>query len=251
VRILVAIPVFNEENKLPESIARLHGHVEGHAGHDYEIVIANNGSTDRTAEVAASLAERYSGVRVCHFAMKGRGSVLREVWGRSAADILTYMDVDLSTDLEAMPKLIESLACRDFDIVAGTRLHRDSLTKRSLRRELISRCYNYLVRISFSTRLSDLQCGFKGITKEAAMRLLPFVEDHGFFFDTEMLLIAEKCGYSILNLPVTWVENADSRVKILRTAWADIEGLLRLRRCFRANKYLGLTRQRPPAVADQ
>lgn len=250
-KVLVTIPVFNEEYKLPECIAKLHRHIDVQPGHEYEIIIANNGSTDRTADVATLLAERYSRLRVCHFTMKGRGNVLREVWGQSAADILTYMDVDLSTDLEAMPKLIEPLARRKFDIVVGTRLHSNSFTKRTLRREFISRCYNYLVRIAFSTHVSDLQCGFKGITKEAAMHLLPFVEDRGFFFDTEMLLIAERCGYRIFDLPVRWVENTDSRVKILRTARADIEGLIRLHRCFRANKYMGLIRQRPDAVAGQ
>jgi len=218
-------------------MARLHDHLQRHPEHQYEIVIGNNGSTDHTAEVAEALAKKYAGLRVCHFAVKGRGGVLREIWGRGGADIFIYMDVDLSTDLEAMPKMIASLAAEKFDLVTGTRLHRDSMTKRSLRRELISRSYNYLVRLTFSTQLTDLQCGFKGFSKEAVAYLLPLVEDRGFFFDTEILLLAEKRGYRILDLPVTWVENTDSRVKILRTAWVDVMGLIRLRRSFRADSH--------------
>jgi glycosyltransferase involved in cell wall biosynthesis len=243
-RVLIVIPAFNEEKKLPRAIEVLHSYLDRHPGHDYEIVVASNGSTDCTVQVTASLAATYSRVRLYNLAAKGRGGALREVWGKSEADILTYMDADLSTDLAALPKMIESLASGDFDLVAGSRVHRESVTRRSIRRGLISFCYNGMVRLNFSTRVSDLQCGFKGITRETASALLPMVEDRGFFFDTEMLLIAESCGYRILDLPVRWIENTDSRVNILRTAWNDIKGLLRLRRSFRANKYSHLIRQR-------
>jgi glycosyltransferase involved in cell wall biosynthesis len=233
----VTIPVFNEEKILPSSIATLHTFLTKHCRFEWEIVIANNASTDSTLEVARRLTNELKGVRVVHLEQKGRGRALKKVWTESRADILSYMDVDLSSNLYAFPPLIEALISGGFDIGIGSRLLKASTTSRSLKREVVSRTYNLLVKAFFFTKFSDAQCGFKAITKETAGRLLPNVEDTGWFFDTELLVIAEKLGYRIFDLPVSWVEDMDSRVKIVRTAMDDIQGLIRVRRGFARGKY--------------
>lgn len=233
----VTIPVFNEEKILPSSIATLHTFLTKHCRFEWEIVIANNASTDSTLEVARRLAKELGSVHVVHLDQKGRGRALKKVWSESRADILSYMDVDLSSNLYAFPPLVEALISGGFDIGIGSRLLKASTTRRSLKREVVSRTYNLLVKAFFFTKFSDAQCGFKAITKEAAGKLLPNVEDTGWFFDTELLVIAEKSGYRIFDLPVSWVEDLDSRVKIVRTAMDDIHGLIRVRRGFARGKY--------------
>ena len=176
------------------------------------------------------LADRFQQVRVMHLEEKGRGRALRQVWLESQADVLSYMDVDLSTDLAAFPKLVDALATKRFDVATGSRLLPESKVRRSRKRELISRGYNRLVKAFFQTKFSDAQCGFKAITRKAAHVLLPLVEDNGWFFDTELLVLAEKRGYRVFDMPVKWVEDSDSRVRIFSTALADVKGLIRLRR---------------------
>lgn len=233
----VTIPVHNEETILPASIQSLRRFLEKHCRFKWEIVIANNASTDNTLKAARNLAKGVRGIRVVHLEQKGRGRALREVWMRSKADILSYMDVDLSSNLYAFPPLIEALVSGGFDIGIGSRLLKGSTTKRSLKREVISRGYNLLVKMLFRTKFSDAQCGFKAITSKAATELLPRLEDTGWFFDTELLVIAEKLGYRIFDLPVSWIEDLDSRVNIVKTALDDIRGLMRVRRNFRRGKY--------------
>ncbi len=233
----VTIPVYNEEKILSSSIATLHKFLQDHCRFEWEIVIANNASIDRTQEVAESLSRTYSGVRVVYLEQKGRGRALKKVWSESSADILSYMDVDLSSNLYAFPPLIEALISGGFDIGIGSRLLKASTTRRSLKREVISRCYNLLVKAFFFTKFSDAQCGFKAITQRTAQHLLPLVEDTGWFFDTELLVIGEKLGYRIFDLPVSWIEDLDSRVKIVQTALDDIRGLIRVRQNFRRGIY--------------
>ena len=233
----VTIPVFNEEKILPSSIATLHAFLTKHCRFEWEIVVANNASTDSTPKVAQRLSKEFNGVRAVHLDQKGRGRALKKVWSESGADILSYMDVDLSSNLYAFPPLVEALISGGFDIGIGSRLLKASTTRRSLKREAISRTYNLLVKAFFLTKFSDAQCGFKAITKGAAGKLLPKIEDTGWFFDTELLVIAEKLGYRIFDLPVSWVEDLDSRVKIVSTAMDDIKGLIRVRRGFATGKY--------------
>jgi glycosyltransferase involved in cell wall biosynthesis len=224
----VTIPVFNEEAQLAQSIDKLEDFLATPRRFDYEIVVVNNGSTDRTLEVARELARAPSRVRLLDLPQKGRGGALKRAWWESCADVLSYMDVDLSTDLAAFPKLIAGVASGSFDLGIGSRLLPESQTTRCLKREFISRGYNWLVKLLMRSRLSDAQCGFKAVSRKAAQELLPLVEDSGWFFDTELL--AERLGYRICELPVRWIEDPDSRVKLLRTALADLRGLLRLRR---------------------
>ena len=197
---------------------------------DWEIVIAENGATDGTPAIADALAKEYPKIRVSHFRDKGRGGALKRTWLESDADILCYMDADLSTDLEAFPALIEPLAGNGYEVAAGSRLLRPALTTRGFKREFTSRSYNLLVKIMLGVNFSDAQCGFKAITRRAAIQVLPLVEDTGWFFDTELLVLAEKQGYRIFDLPVRWVEHDKSHVRMFSTAKADLAGLFRLRR---------------------
>jgi glycosyltransferase involved in cell wall biosynthesis len=227
----ITVPVYNEEKVLAASIGTLEAMLREHAC-NYEVVIANNASTDGTLQIARSLEAQSTRVRVLHLDEKGRGRAVKAAWRQSAADILCYMDVDLSTSLSALPRLIESLTSGNYDLAIGSRLLKESQTARGLKREVISRCYNLLVKTMFGNTFSDAQCGFKGITKRAAMELLPLVENDNWFMDTELLLIAERRGYRIADIPVRWVDDPDSRVSIWITAVEDIKGLIRLRRAF-------------------
>jgi glycosyltransferase involved in cell wall biosynthesis len=229
----LTIPVFNEEARLASCMARRQELHVGHSelgGLDCEMVIASNGSTDRTLEIARQLAREHRRLHVLDLPQKGRGGALKRAWLQSPADVLSYMDVDLSADLAAFPKLVEAVADGGFDLAIGSRLLPGSQTVRGWKRELISRSYNRLVQALLSTGLSDLQCGFKAIRRAAAQALLPLVEDTGWLFDTELLILADRLGYRIRELPVRWVEDADSRVKLWCTALGDLKGLMRLRR---------------------
>ena len=230
----VTIPVFNEELRLGAAIPKLLGFLREHCPFEVEIVIADNASTDRTLDVAMSFREIHKQIRVTHLDAKGRGRIIRKVWGESDADVLTYMDVDLSTDLSAFPLLIQAVTAGGYDLAVGSRRLQPALTTRGLKREIISQCYVFLVQCLFRTRFSDPQCGFKAITRMAARRLLPLVEDNGWFMDTEILVLAEYFGYRIYDLAVKWVDNPDSRVNILATSLSQLRGLIRLRNRLRS-----------------
>lgn len=233
----VTIPVYNEGRTLAENIGKIAGFLQSNVALPYEIVIANNASADKTLEVARRLESECPVVRVLHLKEKGRGGAVKAAWNESTADILSYMDIDLSTELSAFPALIESLTGGGFDLATGSRLLKGSKTNRGFKREFISRSYNLLVKAMFRTRFSDAQCGFKAITKRAATELLPLVEDNGWFMDSELLVIAENLGYRIFDLPVRWVDDPDSRVRFWSTAIEDIKGLIRVRRKFARGMY--------------
>jgi len=227
----VVIPVYNEENDLPESIAKLYKFMEGNlTSYNWHILIADNGSTDSSLEVARRLSQVHSRVKVLHLDQKGRGRALHKAWSESKADVRCYMDVDLSTDLVALPKLVDAIAKRGADIAIGSRLTTEAkVVNRTLKRELLSRGYITIIRAMFFVGFSDAQCGFKAISKDAAKKLLPLIKDRGWFFDSELLIIAEKNGFRIQEVPVQWTDDMDSRVNVIKTASGDLKGLLRLR----------------------
>ncbi|MEU9178180.1 bifunctional glycosyltransferase family 2/GtrA family protein [Streptomyces sp. NPDC048550] len=226
----VVIPVFNEEQDLGPCVRRLHDHLTRTFPYPFRITIADNASTDRTPEVAAGLAATVDGVRSTRLEEKGRGRALRTVWSRSEAPVLAYMDVDLSTDLNALLPLVAPLISGHSDLAIGTRLARSSRVVRGAKREFVSRAYNLLLRSSLAARFSDAQCGFKAIRREVAERLLPLVEDSGWFFDTEMLVLAERAGLRIHEVPVDWVDDPASTVHIVNTATEDLKGMWRVGR---------------------
>ncbi|HEX3788752.1 MAG TPA: bifunctional glycosyltransferase family 2/GtrA family protein [Pseudonocardiaceae bacterium] len=228
----VVIPVYNEERDLEPCVRRLHAHLAAHFPFPFRITVADNASVDGTFAVATALAEELAEVSAVHLPQKGRGRALRAVWSASDAPVLAYMDVDLSTDLAALLPLVAPLLSGHSDLAIGSRLARGSRVIRGPRRELISRCYNLILRSTLAARFSDAQCGFKAIRADVARSLLPLVEDTGWFFDTELLVIAERSGLRIHEVPVDWVDDPDSTVHIMSTAVADLKGVLRLLRAF-------------------
>jgi putative flippase GtrA len=226
----IVVPVFNEEGDLEPSVRRLHEHLSGQFPYPFRITIADNASTDATPTIAARLAAELPGVTALRLAEKGRGRALRAAWSASDAQVLAYCDVDLSTDLAALLPLVAPLISGHSDLAIGTRLARSSRVVRGAKREFISRSYNLLLRGTLGAGFSDAQCGFKAIRADVAQRLLPLVEDAGWFFDTELLVLAERSGLRIHEVPVDWVDDPDSRVDIVATAVADLKGIARLGR---------------------
>ena len=226
----VVVPVYNEEIDLEPCVRRLHDYLSAQFPYRFRITIADNASTDATATVAATLVEALPEVTAVHLVQKGRGRALKHVWTHSDAAVLAYMDVDLSTDLAAVLPLVAPLISGHSDLAIGSRLSRGSRVVRGAKREFISRGYNLLLRGTLAARFSDAQCGFKAIRRDVAARLLPMVEDTGWFFDTEMLVLAERAGLRIHEVPVDWVDDPDSRVDIVSTAVADLKGIARLTR---------------------
>ncbi len=224
----IVIPVYNEQHKVRRCVERLLAHLAHGFPLSYRVTIADNASTDATLEESRRLAFEYDEVSVVHLDAKGRGRALNAAWSTSDADVLVYMDVDLATDLAALLPLVAPLVSGHSDLAIGTRLNRDSRVQRGAKRELISRCYNVLLRLSLGAKFSDAQCGFKAIRADVARDLLPNVEDPGWFFDTELLIMAQRAGLRIHEVPVDWVDDADSRVDIVATALADLRGIARV-----------------------
>lgn len=224
----IVVPVHNEEQILASSVARLVEHLEDHFPFAWRIVIADNASTDRTEEIACELAEADPRVDVLRLEEKGRGRALRTAWAASDADVVAYTDVDLSSGLTGLLPLVAPLVTGHSDVAVGSRLSSGSVVARGPKRELISRCYNLLLRVVFAVRFRDAQCGFKAVRTDVAHRLLPAVEDQAWFFDTELLLIAEYNGLRVHEVPVDWVDDPDSRVDVRSTAIADLRGVRRM-----------------------
>ncbi|MEU0790023.1 bifunctional glycosyltransferase family 2/GtrA family protein [Amycolatopsis sp. NPDC005961] len=224
----VVIPVYNEEADLEPCIRRLHAHLAAHVSYPYRITVADNASTDGTLRVAERLAREFPEVAVHHLDEKGRGRALNAVWRASDAAVLAYMDVDLSTDLAALGPLVAPLLSGHSDLAIGSRLARGARVVRGPKREFISRAYNLILRSTLAAKFSDAQCGFKAIRADVARELLPHVEDTGWFFDTELLVLAQRAGLRIHEVPVDWVDDPDSSVNIVRTATEDLKGIARV-----------------------
>ena len=224
----IVVPVRNEERDLAPSVRRLVAYLRESFPFRARITIADNGSTDATWVIADRLARELPEVRAVHMDLPGRGRALRAIWSQSEAEVLAYMDVDLSTDLNALLPLVAPLLSGHSDLAIGTRLARGSRVIRGPKRELISRGYNLLLRTLMGARFSDAQCGFKAIRRDQARALLPLTSDTGWFFDTELLVLAERAGLRIHEVPVDWIDDLDSRVDIIATALADLRGMARL-----------------------
>ena len=224
----VVVPVHNEEHVLEASVRRLYSHLTHEFPFSARITIADSASTDATLEIACTLADELPGVHVIHLEEKGRGRALRAAGLQSGADVLAYMDVDLSTDLGALLPLVAPLLSGHSDLAVGSRLINGARVERSFKRELISRAYNFLLRLCLGTRVSDAQCGFKAGRREAIQALLPAVENEHWFFDSELLHLAEQGGLRIHEVPVDWTEDPDSRVHLVATAIEDLRGIARL-----------------------
>jgi putative flippase GtrA len=224
----IVVPVRNEERDLAPSVRRLHAYLRDRFPFSARITIADNGSTDRTWAEALALVEDLDLVSAVRLDQPGRGRALRTIWSVSDCEVLAYMDVDLSTDLNALLPLVAPLLSGHSDVAIGTRLAQGARVIRGPRREVISRCYNLLLHAVLRVGFSDAQCGFKAIRAEAARPLLAQTQDTGWFFDTELLVLAERAGLRIHEVPVDWIDDSDSRVDVIATALADLRGIVRL-----------------------
>lgn len=225
----VVIPIYNEEKELAVNIKKLHSFLSRNLSkYRWRITIADNASTDNSLDIVKTLAKKLSCMGYIHLNQKGRGRAVKKAWRGSKSDILVYMDVDLSTDLSSLPGLISALE-KGYDIAIGSRLLPGSkVIDRPLKREILSRIYNILIKIFFQVHFSDAQCGFKGVTKKVVRQLLPYIKDNAWFFDSELLIMGEKSGYKIFEEPVLWIDNPGSTVRVLKTVYGDLAGLWRL-----------------------
>jgi glycosyltransferase involved in cell wall biosynthesis len=228
----VVVPVFDEEKTLVRNVEALLESLRAEFPCRYRIVIADNASTDGTAAIGAGLAREHGEVDYLRLARKGRGHALKSAWLASDANVVSYMDVDLSTNLESFLPLVAPILSGHSEVAIGTRLGHSAHVRRRVGREVLSRGYNLLIHTAFRAHFSDAQCGFKALRGDVAKRLLPLVVDDGWFFDTELLLLAERNGMRIYEVPVDWIEDLDSRVDIPSTMAGDLAGLWRLRREF-------------------
>ena len=228
----VVIPVHNEEKDIATCVHRLHAYLRDTVPYPFRITVADNASTDSTLSITTRLASEIAEVELVHLDEKGRGRALKAVWSASDAQVLAYMDVDLSTDLAALLPLVAPLISGHSDLAIGSRLARGARVVRGPKRELISRCYNLILRGTLAARFSDAQCGFKAIRADVAKQLLPLVEDTGWFFDTELLVLAQRAGLRTHEVPVDWIDDPNSSVDIVATATADLTGVARMTRAF-------------------
>ncbi len=227
------VPVYNEAAVLERSIERLHAYLRDDFPFAWRITIADNASSDGTWAIARALAERLPNVVALHLDEKGRGRALRTAWSASNAAVVAYMDVDLSTGLDALLPLVAPLVSGHSDLAIGSRLTNGAIVVRGTRRELISRTYNRLLRATFRNGFRDAQCGFKAARADVAHALLPEIQDDGWFFDTELLLLAEHNGLRVSEVAVDWTDDPDSRVHVVSTATEDLKGMVRVaRRCW-------------------
>ena len=228
----IVVPVYNEQRSLETSVRKLRRYLDERFPFPTVVTIADNASTDGTWDIASGLAAQLRGVRAVHLSEKGRGRALRQVWSASDADVVAYMDVDLATELDAILPLVAPLVSGHSDIAIGTRLTSGSRVVRGPKREVISRAYNLMLRSTMRNHFTDAQCGFKAVRADVARALLPQVSDPGWFFDTELLVVAEHNGLRIHEVPVDWTDDPDSRVDIVATAVGDLKGLWRVTRRF-------------------
>jgi len=234
-KISLVIPVYNEEKILENSIKKLYDHMSKNIKKDWKIIIANNASTDKTKEIAGKLVKKYSQVEAMHLLFKGRGNALKCAWKKYKSDVYAYCDVDLATDISYLKELFDNVFCGN-NIVIGSRYLKEAKSNRTINRLILSKGYNYLIRLFFRTRISDFQCGFKAVDDKIIKEIIPRVKNKKWFFDTEMLLLAEQSGkYNIKEIPVSWRENKDTKVRIFEAIYEHIKGLVLLKKRLNEN----------------
>lgn len=246
-KVELVVPTLNEAHVLEKSVATILSYLRGDFPYPAGVLVADNGSSDGTGEIADRLAGENDDVRSLRLDVRGRGRALRSAWESSDADIVAYTDVDLSTELVALERLCRAIHEEGYDLATGSRLMKESRVTRGPKREFISRSYNLLIKVVLGTSFSDAQCGFKAVSRRVVERVIPQVRDQSWFFDTELLVLAERQGFRIKDVPVEWIDDDDSRVRIVPTAWEDVKGVLRLRRSLWSREFrkTGALRPRP------
>lgn len=226
----ITVPVYNEEKELENNIMTLHDFcAKNLKTYDWRITIADNASSDNTPIVAAAISKKYPKIIYFRLEQKGRGRAVKRVWSQSKCDYCVYMDLDLSTDLVHLPVILKKLE-GGYDVAIGSRLAKGARVEgRTFIRELTSRTLNFFfIKFFFHTHFTDAQCGFKGVTRRIVENLIPKIRDNEWFFDGELLIVAEKSGYKIYEEPVHWVDNPGSTVRLISTIWGDLMSIKRL-----------------------
>jgi len=211
----VVLPVHNEVQSLKRAAEETVDFL-ARMGRDFEVLIAEDGSTDGTAELAESIAASDPRIRcICHGDRLGRGRALTEAFKRSEGSVLVYMDVDLATELNFLEPLIESVV-EGYDIATGSRALPQSRASRSMKRWVASLVYNSLVRLLLGSDISDHQCGFKAFRRESLFNVLDKVCAKHWFWDTEILVLATRMGLSVNEVPISWREGEKTKVNLFR-----------------------------------
>jgi glycosyltransferase involved in cell wall biosynthesis len=231
-KVVLVLPVYNEEKILKDSVNKLYNYFKKNIKYDWKIIISNNSSTDKTKEIADKLTKRFSRVKAIHLKTKGRGNALVYAWANYNADVYAYCDTDLATDISHLKELFDSIIKENYNLAIGNRYLENSNSKRNMDRWLYSKVYIYLVKLLFKTKINDFQCGFKAIDKKVLKEIIPKIKDKKWFFDTELLLRAEKLSYKIKQIPITWNETRkkDSRVNIPKTSIDYILNIIKLKK---------------------
>ncbi|MFH0875070.1 MAG: glycosyltransferase [archaeon] len=225
----IVLPVYNEEELLEYNTLKLHTHLSSFfKDYNWKIIIAENGSNDQTFRIAKKLCKKYSNISCFHLKTKGRGFALRNAWTDSKADIVCYMDIDLSTDLSHLKDLISSVGAK-YTAATGSRLSNLSKVSRPIYRSFLSKSYNFLVRLILKTKIMDLGCGFKAAKRELIVPLFKSVKSNDWFFDAELFLLIEKKEYSIKQIPVKWMHGAKSKVKLTSIISEYMKSIIRMR----------------------
>lgn len=226
----ITIPVFNEEEILHENILKIYNFLKEHISDPWFIVIANNGSTDKTELIAKELIKHNMGIRLLYIEKPGKGEAIKQGWQKFEADIYCFMDADLATDLKDLPNLISQVK-NGYDIAIGSRYVKGAQVKRTIFRKIFSFVYRILVKLMFNSLIKDFPCGFKAINKKVLEKIVPKIKDNAWFFDSELLILAEKEKFKIKEIPVSWHDpERQSKVKVLNTARAYVRKLFELKR---------------------
>ncbi|MFZ5364006.1 MAG: dolichyl-phosphate beta-glucosyltransferase [Patescibacteria group bacterium] len=233
-KISIAIPAYNEESILAENVKKIYDFSKSSLSGDWKIIIADNNSSDRTGEIGRSLERDFKNIKYLHIPQKGKGRAIRSAWENDNADIYVFMDADLATDISALPQLISTVGTENYDLAIGSRFHKNSKIKRSILRKFISRVYRFLLRLLLKSKIKDAPCGFKAANKKTVETILPKVKNNEWFFDTEMLILAEKQNYLIKEIPVIWTEHKKigrkSRVNFIKVSLGYLREIWRLKK---------------------
>jgi glycosyltransferase involved in cell wall biosynthesis len=238
-KILIAIPVYNEESILAENAKKIYDFFKKNITDDWQIVIADNNSNDRTGNIGKDLEKNFKEIKYLYISEKGKGRAIRAAWENAEADVYIFMDADLATDLSALPALVAAVSQENFDLAAGSRFHKNSKVKRSFLRKFISRAYRFILRLALRSKIKDAPCGFKAVNSKIIKNIVPQIKNNEWFFDTELVILAEKNNYSIKEIPVIWTEHKKigrkSRVNFIKVSLGYLKEIWRLKKSHARN----------------
>ena len=228
VDVSVVLPAYNEADKLEGAVTKISQALK-ETRYVYEIVIAEDGSTDGTAERAEELTQKFPYIKHIHREKRlGRGTALNNAFKQCNGKVFVYMDLDLATDLKYLKPLIDAITVEDNDFSTGSRMLPESKVERSLSRSISSKTYNFLVRHMLGSNLKDHQCGFKAFKRDPVLALLDDVEATHWFWDTEIMVRAHRQGYKIKEIAVEWKSGRDTKVNLLKDSWDMFQQIMRL-----------------------